>query len=89
MIITQLIMYLFSPLGGNPYPYQQGTALLYFVMDQQGHVLRYDLHRSSGFALLDREATALIERAQPLPTPPPSYQQARMEIVVPIQFSLR
>jgi protein TonB len=68
---------------------QQGTAFLYFAMDRNGQVLDYRLERSSGHALLDREVEAMIKRAEPLPRLPESWQQTRLELVVPIQFALR
>lgn len=68
---------------------QEGTALLYFVMDREGHVLDYRIEESSGFGLLDREVKRMIERAQPLPRMPEEMQQARLELMVPVQFFLR
>jgi protein TonB len=68
---------------------QEGTALLYFVMDRDGRVIDYRLERSSGHELLDREVRAMIERAQPLPKMPEDMQRARLELVVPVQFYLR
>ncbi|MBN8871707.1 MAG: energy transducer TonB [Rhodospirillales bacterium] len=44
------------------------------------------LQKPSGVELLDEEATALVQRAAPLPPPP---EGRRMELVVPIQFMLR
>ncbi|MDZ7752786.1 MAG: energy transducer TonB [Gammaproteobacteria bacterium] len=68
---------------------QEGTALLYFVMDREGHVLNYRIEESSGFGLLDREVERMIERAQPLPRMPEDMQQAQLELKVPVQFFLR
>lgn len=68
---------------------QQGTALLYFVMDRDGNVIDFKLKQSSGHTLLDREVTAMIKRAEPLPRIPEEIQQARLELVVPINFHLR
>ena len=68
---------------------QEGTALLYFVMDRDGQVLRHRLESSSGHDLLDREVIAMIERAQPLPKLPESIGESRLELVVPVQFFLR
>ena len=68
---------------------QEGTALLYFVMDRDGQVLRHRLEQSSGHDLLDREVIAMIERAQPLPKMPDTMGEPRLELVVPVQFFLR
>lgn len=64
-------------------------ALLYFVMDRNGRVLEHRLQQSSGHDLLDREVVKMIQRAEPLPTMPDDMHQARLELVVPVQFFLR
>ena len=68
---------------------QEGTALLYFVMDRAGKVLRYEIRQSSGHTLLDREVKAMIERAQPLPPMPDWMAQSELELIVPVRFTLR
>jgi protein TonB len=76
------------------YPYEarmqreEGTVLLRFTMDRQGHVLSYSVARSSGFVPLDNEALALIVRAQPLPPVPADYPGDRLDLIVPLVFSL-
>ncbi|SMF19318.1 protein TonB [Tistlia consotensis] len=68
---------------------QEGTVLLYFVMDRDGKVLDHRIVRGSGHPLLDREAEEMIARADPLPAMPDSMQRDRLELVVPVQFLLR
>src|SRR5690606_34013200 len=68
---------------------QEGTVLLQFVMDRQGQVLEFRIARSSGHGLLDKEVEEMIRRAEPLPPMPQEMQQARLELVVPVQFLLR
>lgn len=68
---------------------QQGVAYLRFTMDRKGRVLTFRLEKSSGYALLDEEALALIQRAQPLPVPPPAVPGDPLELVVPIEFFLK
>jgi protein TonB len=67
----------------------EGTTLLYFVMDREGRVLDFRIQKSSGYALLDHEVEEMIRRAQPLPQMPDNMPQARLELVVPVQFLLR
>ena len=67
----------------------QGVAYLRFTLNRAGKVLRFTLQRGSGHELLDQEALALIERAQPLPPPPPELAWETFELVVPLQFHLR
>ncbi|WP_186369490.1 energy transducer TonB family protein [Yersinia bercovieri] len=69
---------------------QQGTAMIRFVVNREGYVLSSQLIKSSGVAILDREALALIKRAQPLPKPPTellSHGQITLEL--PIGFDLK
>lgn len=68
---------------------QEGTAYIRFTMDRAGRVLAAVLERGSGVERLDRESLDLLERAQPLPAPPADVLGERIELVVPIQFSLK
>jgi protein TonB len=68
---------------------QQGVVLLAFSIDRDGHVVSRHIVHGSGFAELDAEAMALVERAQPMPAFPPSMTEARLDLTVPIRFSLR
>ena len=67
----------------------QGTAQLAFSVDRQGGVHNARITRSSGSSVLDHEALALVQRAQPLPPPPPEVQGAQIPIVVPIRYNAR
>jgi protein TonB len=68
---------------------EQGVGLLAFTVDRSGHVVERHVVRSSGHPDLDAEMMALIERAQPLPAFPASMTQDRLDLTVPIRFSLR
>lgn len=67
----------------------EGVVLLHFVMDETGHVTRAEIGKSSGRPALDKEALALIERAQPLPALPPDFPTRTLDAMVPIEFSLQ
>lgn len=68
---------------------EQGIVLLGFSVDRDGRVLTHHIVRSSGHPDLDQEVSSMIERAQPLPAFPSSMTQARLDLTVPIRFSLR
>jgi protein TonB len=68
---------------------QQGVVHLRFTIDREGKVLASEINKSSGFELLDDEVLALIQRAQPVPAPPPEVTGNRIELLVPVSFSLR
>lgn len=69
----------------------EGTVLVKFIVNRRGEVLSYELERSSGNPLLDKEALALIQRAQPLPVFPDELAKARdtITVLVTIPFQLR
>lgn len=68
---------------------EQGVVLLAFSVDRNGHVVSRHIVKSSGFSTLDAEVLALVERAQPMPAFPPSMTEARLDLTVPIRFTLR
>jgi periplasmic protein TonB len=67
----------------------EGVVLLGFSVDRNGHVLSRHIVRSSGHADLDDEVMAMIDRAQPLPPFPASMPEPKLDLTVPIRFSLR
>jgi len=67
---------------------QEGTAYLRFAIDREGRVLSAQIEKGSSFSLLDEEVLALVQRAQPLPPPPPEVPGAQIVLTVPVQFSL-
>lgn len=68
---------------------QEGTVVLYFVMDRDGHVLKWDIRQSSGHKLLDDAVRDMIRKADPLPALPSSMSEQRLEVTVPVRFQLR
>lgn len=66
----------------------EGVVMLHFVMDADGKVQSAEIAKSSGRPILDAEALALIQRAQPLPALPADFPTRTLDAVVPIAFSL-
>jgi len=66
----------------------EGVVQLHFIMDAQGKVLSFEIAKSSGRPVLDAEALALIQRAQPLPALPADYPTRTLDAIVPIEFYL-
>jgi protein TonB len=64
-----------------------GEAQLAFSVDRKGGVHSARIARSSGSSLLDRETLALVERAAPMPPPPPEVAGAQIPIVVPVRYN--
>lgn len=68
---------------------QQGVVMLRFTMDRTGRVLTAKIDKSSGYDALDQETLDLIARAQPLPAPPAEMSANPIELIVPIEFTLK
>jgi protein TonB len=65
---------------------QEGMPWVKFSMDRNGSVLSVELVQSSGIDALDKEAIALVKRAEPLPTPPSEVEGETITLTVPIEF---
>lgn len=66
---------------------ERGVAMVSFVVNRNGRVTSSRLSKSSGFASLDQETLALLQRAQPLPAFPPELQQNAMSFTLPYSFT--
>lgn len=67
----------------------QGVVHLYFRVTRDGRVLAYEIRKTSGHPVLDHEAEAMLERAQPLPKFTDDMKGGYLDVVVPVLFSLR
>lgn len=66
-----------------------GTVTVTFTVNAQGIVVSHSLATSSGTLSLDREAVAVLERAQPLPKPPAEILEGDFfKVKMPITFDL-
>jgi periplasmic protein TonB len=68
---------------------EHGVAKVSFLVDRTGHVISSSVVQSSGSAALDRETLDLLQRAQPLPTPPPDVPGTQFAFSVPVRFDLQ
>jgi protein TonB len=68
---------------------EHGVAQLAFSVDRSGGVHNARIVRSSGSSVLDSATVALVERAAPLPPPPPELAGAQIAISVPIRYNVR
>lgn len=66
----------------------EGVATLSFTVGAAGQVVRYELVGSSGYTVLDREVVKMLERAQPLPPPPPAVGSSGFDVIIPVRFRL-
>jgi periplasmic protein TonB len=63
-------------------------VLVGFSLDRSGMVLTQTVDTSSGHASLDAAALDMLDRAQPLPAPPPEIAGAVVQLTVPVRFFL-
>jgi protein TonB len=61
----------------------EGNVVVSFVICEDGTVINIKIVKSSGFALLDKNAVESIKKAVPFPSPP-----VRAELVVPVSYRL-
>ncbi len=87
-LVRQLQRFKRYPAGSHARN-EQGVVVLSFTLDRAGHVLAHSITKSSGYADLDNEVMAMILRAEPLPPFPASMPQPRLDLTVPIRFSVR
>jgi protein TonB len=66
---------------------ETGTAQVFFSLDRHGHLITSRILRSSGAAVLDSEALALLQRAEPFPPPPPEYPGDSVNLILPLHFA--
>jgi periplasmic protein TonB len=64
----------------------EGVVTVGFRIDRQGQIVSSQIVKSSGSAVLDADALALIKRAAPLPAPPAEIADANLSFVVPIRY---
>lgn len=67
---------------------EEGVVHVHFAVDRQGRLLGGDVVRSSGYASLDAEAMAMLDRSNPFPGAPHSVRGERIEVSTPVEFFL-
>ena len=67
----------------------EGVATVSFILDKGGNVLTSSLVKSSGHAILDEEAMALLKRAGPFPGMPKELTQSTIKLTLPLRFDVR
>jgi protein TonB len=74
------------PSGGNS---QRGVARLSFTLSRSGQVQSSRLGGSSGVAMFDAQAMAILRQAAPFPAFPPEITYGSMPFNVPVEFKPR
>lgn len=67
----------------------EGEVRLRLKVARKGNLLGVHLDRSSGFAVLDQHALALLEGHGSLPPLPDALEGSEIQVIVPINYKLR
>src|SRR5262245_7752523 len=67
----------------------EGVVGVEFTIDGSGQIGSARVAKSSGSAVLDEEALALLRRASPLPSPPQAASPEGFRLVLPIHFRMK
>jgi protein TonB len=68
---------------------QQGAVQVRFTIDRKGQVLAAKVIKASHSTSLDAEAIAMLKRASPLPQPPDDVGGETVELVIPVEFTIK
>ncbi|RQH07236.1 energy transducer TonB [Bradyrhizobium sp. RP6] len=74
------------PSGGGD---QRGVARLSFTLSRSGQVTSSRLGGSSGVAVFDAQAMAMIRQASPFPPIPDEIKNGSMSFSIPVEFTVR
>lgn len=66
-----------------------GTAVVTFTVNASGTVTSAKLGRSSGHAILDSAAVAMVHRASPFPPIPANIGRSSITVSAPVRFDMR
>ncbi len=66
----------------------EGTVVVQFTIDHDGHLIASDVKQSSGHAELDRAAMEMLARADPLPAIPDFMSRDELALAIPVEYSL-
>jgi protein TonB len=67
---------------------EEGTARVRLTITRTGKVLAATIAATSGYEELDKEGTAVMERAQPLPVPPTTMKGDPLVFIFPVIFKI-
>lgn len=68
---------------------EEGMVQVSFAINASGSVVSARIASSSGNPELDQAALEMVNRASPVPPPPPEIASSRMKLSLPVQFNLR
>lgn len=67
---------------------EEGTAIVTFTLDRDGHLTERHIVRSTGSFTLDQAILGLLDRSQPFPPFPAANLQKELTMTFPISFAI-
>lgn len=67
----------------------EGEVRLHLRVARKGNLLAVNLDHSSGFAVLDQHALAMLEQLASLPPLPDGLEASEIQVVVPVNYKLK
>jgi protein TonB len=67
-------------------PGRDGRVIIRFVISRTGHAVSAIIEKSSGDAVLDKAALAMVRQAHPVPLPPPCLTDQNLIVHAPLNF---
>jgi periplasmic protein TonB len=68
---------------------QSAEVVVSFILDRTGHVLSTRLVKGSGDSSFDAAALAMLQRADPVPAPPPLIADEGLTFTLPVVFHIK
>ena len=66
----------------------EGSVTMRLRVAPSGRLIEAQVYKSSGFAVLDQQAVAMVSKVGALPVPPEGLDAAEVPVLVPINFRL-
>ncbi|WP_150004115.1 energy transducer TonB [Iodidimonas muriae] len=67
----------------------EGSARVKVTIDRDGKIANFEMLEDTGHEVLNREVPKLMERINPLPTPPSDLSDAELTFILPLSWVLR
>ncbi len=67
----------------------EGSAKVQITIDRTGHVTSYNVVQPTGHQELDEDIPKLVQRIDPLPTPPSSLADSDLNLTLPLNWVIQ
>lgn len=67
----------------------EGHAKVKLTVDRSGHISSHEIIQKTGYDVLDKEIDKLVDRLNPLPTPPSDIPDSSLSFVLPLAWVIQ